>query len=246
MSLDQLSQLTKISASLLEALENDEVDKLPSGFYTRAFIRTYASEVGLDPEIIVSHYLNQFEPESSIEPAEQAVVEASERRREAPIAMPIVDQLSFQFGAFSPRVLIAAAVVVAAIAYLMYPRQNSSTQEVSAAEPTVAQASLAPTPISDPAKTAIPPPGQVIRFDIKPGGPCWVQVTSDGRPVLSRLLQSGERETIEMRDEMVLRIGDPGVFGYSIDGITGRPLGNAGQPVTVKITRDNYREFLAS
>lgn len=241
MTIEELARSTKINASILEALEHDEIDKLPAPFYTRAFIRTYATEVGLDPEIILSHYLSEYEPEPTIAPAEQAVVDASERRS---VVNP-APRMQFQPPTLSPRLLIAAAVVLAIAVYFVYPRQHSSPEQVSAQEPAVAQAALAATPTPQVAKAVVPPAGEVLKFDIKPGGPCWVQITSDGRTVLSRLLQPGERETIEMRSEMVIRVGDPGAFGFSIDGVTGRPLGNAGQPVTVKITRDNYREFLA-
>ena len=32
---------------------------------------------------------------------------------------------------------------------------------------------------------------------------------------------------------------------FSLNGAAGRSLGQAGQPVTVKITRQNYRDYLA-
>jgi len=43
----------------------------------------------------------------------------------------------------------------------------------------------------------------------------------------------------------VLRVGDPQGFDYTLNGVSGRALGQAGQPVTVEITGDNYRTFLS-
>jgi hypothetical protein len=35
------------------------------------------------------------------------------------------------------------------------------------------------------------------------------------------------------------------MFAYTLNGGSGRPLGEAGRPVTVQITENNYRAFLA-
>jgi transcriptional regulator with XRE-family HTH domain len=48
LSLQDAEEATKIRARYLEALENDEWDQLPGDVYARAFIRTYASLLGLD------------------------------------------------------------------------------------------------------------------------------------------------------------------------------------------------------
>ena len=48
-SLRQIAASTKISVGALEALERNDVSKLPGGIFSRAFVRSYAVEVGLDP-----------------------------------------------------------------------------------------------------------------------------------------------------------------------------------------------------
>ena len=58
LTLDGLSRTTKIPVALLDAIERDDVARLPQGFFTRGFVRTYAKEVGLDPEDL----LNSLEP----------------------------------------------------------------------------------------------------------------------------------------------------------------------------------------
>jgi len=50
---------------------------------------------------------------------------------------------------------------------------------------------------------------------------------------------------LDVRDEAVLRIGEPAAITLSIDGAAGRSLGRPGEPVTLHITRENYREFLS-
>jgi hypothetical protein len=77
-------------------------------------------------------------------------------------------------------------------------------------------------------------------------GPCWVSARVDGERVLAKLLQPGERHTLQMRDEVVLRIGEPGALSMSINGRATRPIGKPGQPLTVRITKDNFQDLLGS
>ena len=43
-SLRQIAASTKISAAALEALESNDISKLPGGIFSRAFVRSYASK----------------------------------------------------------------------------------------------------------------------------------------------------------------------------------------------------------
>ena len=48
LSLEELSKKTDIQQDLLEALERNDYDLLPSPFYARSFLRKYAWAVDLD------------------------------------------------------------------------------------------------------------------------------------------------------------------------------------------------------
>lgn len=63
-SLRQIADATKISVSALEALERNDISRLPGGIFSRAFVRSYAIEVGLDPEQTVRDFLIQFPHDS--------------------------------------------------------------------------------------------------------------------------------------------------------------------------------------
>ena len=55
-SLREISDATKISVRILEAIENNNYKLLPGGVFNRNFLRAYAGFIGLDPEIIVRKY----------------------------------------------------------------------------------------------------------------------------------------------------------------------------------------------
>jgi cytoskeleton protein RodZ len=65
-SLRHVAAATKISVTALEALERGDFARLPGGIFGRAFVRAYALQVGLDPEVTVSEFiveLTRFERE---------------------------------------------------------------------------------------------------------------------------------------------------------------------------------------
>ena len=56
LSLEELQTKTDIQMNLLEAMEADDFDQLPSTFYARSFLRKYAWAVELDERIILDAY----------------------------------------------------------------------------------------------------------------------------------------------------------------------------------------------
>jgi cytoskeletal protein RodZ len=63
-TLRQIAASTKISVAALEALERNDVSKLPGGVFSRALVRSYAEEIGLDPDQVVHEFLDRFDSTS--------------------------------------------------------------------------------------------------------------------------------------------------------------------------------------
>ena len=63
-SLRQIAIATKLSAAALDALERNDISRLPGGIFSRAIVRSYAIEVGLDAEATVRDFIERFPHES--------------------------------------------------------------------------------------------------------------------------------------------------------------------------------------
>jgi cytoskeletal protein RodZ len=59
-TLRQIADATKISVALLDALERNDISRLPGGIFSRSFVRAYAVEVGLDPDQAIEEFIAQF------------------------------------------------------------------------------------------------------------------------------------------------------------------------------------------
>src|SRR5438094_7414554 len=64
-TLRQIASATKISVSALEALERNDLSRLPGGIFSRAFVRAYAIEVGLSPDETIQEFIARF-PHASV------------------------------------------------------------------------------------------------------------------------------------------------------------------------------------
>jgi transcriptional regulator with XRE-family HTH domain len=59
-ALASIAQNSKISISLFQDLERDDVSRWPSGIYRRSFIRAYAKAIGLDADETMREFLERF------------------------------------------------------------------------------------------------------------------------------------------------------------------------------------------
>ena len=57
---------------MLGAIENNRIDTLPGGLFTRGFVKAYAREVGLDAANTARRYTSQFDELKGTPPAESA------------------------------------------------------------------------------------------------------------------------------------------------------------------------------
>ena len=95
LSISDIEKTTKIQSRYLEAIENNEFDKLPGDFYVRAFIRQYAQIVGLDGKELLNEYseapVNEVSNEDYAEaeqPAEEEEAEPEKPKEPEPNAEP--------------------------------------------------------------------------------------------------------------------------------------------------------------
>ena len=62
LALAAIAEETKINVALLEGLERDDLSRWPGGLFRRAYVRTYAQRIGLDPEQVVREF-NELYPD---------------------------------------------------------------------------------------------------------------------------------------------------------------------------------------
>jgi cytoskeletal protein RodZ len=62
MALSEVAQATKISTRYLQAIEEEEIEKLPGGIFNKGFVRAYARHLGIDDTELISDLVAKSEP----------------------------------------------------------------------------------------------------------------------------------------------------------------------------------------
>jgi cytoskeletal protein RodZ len=241
-SLRQIANATKISVSALEALERNAISRLPGGIFSRAFVRSYALEVGLDPEETIQEFIAQF-PHDSVtagHPTSEQVEdnEAIESNR----------RMTTTF----LRLILASIPIAAVVVYFgTFGRPTLPPSEVPS-DVVAAATDVVPEPVPLPETAATPvaaaqTPAQADRLTIvlAASRSCWVSAVIDGEK-FEQLLQEGEQRTFQARQEAVLTIGDAGALTMTLNGAQAKPMGTAGEVVTRRFNLRNFRDYLAA
>ena len=223
-SLADISARTKIPARLLQAIERNDFSKFPPGPFVPSFIRTFAGEVGVDPAEAVAAF--RAMTETAVEPAVPVTKGRSLHEALQWLFQPRMNESSLNWG-------YALVVAVLFITVVSVNRYNAPESQVPANAPQPADVATAADPVEPIATT-----GAGMQFDIRAEGPCWVKVIVDGETVFARLMQPGEHETLTAERDVIVRVGDPAAFTYSINGKPGQSLGAARVPVTVRFAAD--------
>src|SRR5687768_5931086 len=192
-SLRQIANSTRISVMSLEALERSDLSRLPGGIFTRAFIRAYAQEVGLDPDRTIQDFIAELPPEAATATAHPAAVEDGEKLESDRKAV-----------ATAIRLALVSLPIIGLVIYYGTHRtaQQQARSETPAATPhaspseapsslATAQPAVAPVETAAPATAA--PQSSGLSMEISPRAACWVSVNTDGEPVFSGQMQAGEK-----------------------------------------------------
>jgi len=178
-SLAEAEEATKVRQKFLEALEQDDFQRLPGEVYRRGFLKSYAIYLGLDPEPLLARYRAQRAPaeEQKAAPGVSAprtggTVESGPPAAPAtaapiqPLARPLGPTTPFNTAIFWVPLLVIALLVAGFFAYQRYGQPygqrllamftRATPTPTFVPTPTSTPTPPLPTPIPTPQPTATP------------------------------------------------------------------------------------------
>lgn len=231
-SLQEIAEATKISLRYLQALEEDQFELLPGKFLTRAIIRSYAQQVGLDPEEILQRY-QQYTGEAK--PAGET---------------PAPEKKEILVQKFKSKKIVGTVLVVFLILFLVLiitwsllrspqptSRETLLLTSLPSSRENITQAYF---------HLALSlPPSSPLKLHLKFNQKTWLQVYADGILKINGLLYPGEEVSLEARREFLLHVGNAGGFQFTLNGFPGRRLGQSGQVIkNIRINHQTFRQYL--
>lgn len=207
----EAEQDTKIRSKYLAALESEEFDILPGAVYTRGFLRTYASYLGLDSQLFIDEYNSRFGRfEDDNEHAAVRRLRLDDQRRRTPrfrtvaIICLVLGAVAAWYGLRSQDEKNARVeqVILESSSQNAAGEQVGETPELSAAQSS-ASTSAARKGTAVPAGTSTSPsppsPTKVAKLTVAtPRGASWVQVrrgSVNGPVTYEGTMAAGQKRT---------------------------------------------------
>jgi cytoskeletal protein RodZ len=242
-SLEEISDETKIGIRFLEAIEAGRLEIIPGEFYRRACLRAYALYIGLDADRVLSTY----KYESALHPATPQLVQEN-REGESDSSSKTARWM----------VLLVAAVVLGGAAVAVWPvGEAADPSETPTIPPPPVVAENEPVE-SFPRNQAVGEPvvrteieeasaaGFNLRVRIKVNEPCWLEVFADDELAAEGLMLRGFDKEFGASEQIRFSLGNAGGVSIWLNDGTGVSLGRPGQVrKDIVITPENVDEFLA-
>jgi len=232
-SLEEISNSTRISLKFLTALEEDRLDVFAGEFFLRAILRSYAKSLGLNEEEVLSHY------KDALAAKEQERGEKCEPAEPAP--RPALFRSVWLYGAGA--VLLVGILLVA---FLLAKKDKPAAKASdSAAVPAVRQEQTAALPKVEPeVPLQKPPEDPSMEIALLFHEETWIQLFADGEAKLNGILFPGQRFTTRARQEIRINLGNAGGLTYTLNGLPGKSFGKRGEVrYNILITPDRLQEY---
>jgi len=234
-SLRQIAGATRISMTALEALERDDFSRLPGGIFSRAFIRAYAVEVGLDPEATVAEFLvevGRHEREAATVTLRPEVTEEDraflERQRRATIALRIG--------------VVVGVILIVGVA--IWQGQRLLSEFSPAKRSTARTVEVPPPPVAATTDPAPPLENGSLIIEFTVTADCSVQVSADGLSVFFKVMRAGDKHRVTAQRELLVEVDNAGAFGWMINNRPAKSLGTLGERKKVQLTTATFKDFL--
>jgi cytoskeleton protein RodZ len=243
LELAELSARTKISAKFLAALENDDRQSIPGGFFYRNWVQQYARALSLDSAPIIAEIDRIFINEQAPPLPGQTSGSLSEIKP-APINL---EHRSGGGNRFTNSFVVLIAVVLGCSG--LYAWWQHKTVQTHAAPPEVQKQPAVSVPVvreNQPVAKAVESPVAPtsqgdVQIEVSATEETWVSISGDGKQAFSGILQPAEIKTVAARDGARIRTGNAGGLLVRLNGKPIGPIGPAGQIRTVIINKTGFQ-----
>jgi cytoskeletal protein RodZ len=229
MTLNDISEATRIGTRFLKAIETDNFSILPGGIYTRNFIRSFAEQVGMAEEEAIALYHQQVTGQIT----EAGAPAAPPRRAPQPVEPPVhrIPPITYREGPSRTNwaniiigIGIAVFLALIVLAVVKKMEQGSNSDQPQAADESAAQKVESPPPtpetVSPQPAAPEPLPSDTLRVKLEAiEGDTYIRYqTDDAQPVEFILTQGQSQEIPPAQNQVKLVYGNRLALKITVNG----------------------------
>jgi cytoskeleton protein RodZ len=216
---------TRISLRFLDALENEDWDKLPGGVFNRGFVRSIARYLGLNEENLLAEYdLARGSHAAEAPPTEENRIPSPPKWIAAALVL----------GAL---LVIAGLVAAGAYGWRRYSahrRARQSSAVTAQAVPGVRPASLVSVGPSAASLAA-------LDLSVSTSAATRVRILADGKPALDAEMRAGETRHFSAATAFEVTAADSSAVLLELNGQAMPPIGSSGASGTIVLSLKDLR-----
>jgi cytoskeletal protein RodZ len=232
--LEEITLATRIGPRFLEALENEDWDKLPGGVFNRGFVRSIARYLGLDEEAFLGEYDLAHNAHAQLVEQKHAAQKIENRIPPTPLWVPIALGLGF-------LLLLAGLIFGGRYGWRKY-QQHSTSPNSGTVSPPAANLVATSTPQTLDVSAPAPPAESPLDLFISASAPTQVSVRADGATVLDTSVLPGKNMHFSAKSEFVVSVDNSSAVLLELNGEAMPPIGPPGASGTIALSRKNLRQ----
>ena len=245
-SLEQVSEYTRISIHHLKSLESGRYADLPGGMYNRAILRAYCDEIGLDKDELLKCYDDEITPRHEKPATGSQSQPVSKIEIKAHTVLVCIMIFIFGIGLFLSREWFVTALSP----YLSSDYGNPPEQSlvVSRSNGNEANEVEVNEELSEPTVQATFNTDAVdlqpLRIEIVGKEECWLLIDRDESGAVEKILSPGDVEFFTATRMIYLHVGNAGGISMRINDRAAKTLGRSGQVVRLTINEDTLPNLI--
>jgi cytoskeletal protein RodZ len=237
--IEEIVAETKVSKTILEALEEGRFRRLPERVFSRSFVAQYARTVGAEAAPLLASFDRAWEAyrdssgvHANLTALDDDVGPAIHWR----FWIPILGGALILLGAGLVILLGRSSIVDELVPD---PRRSGAHrlstpgEPRAAARPTPRLTPVAARPLSEGAETMV-----ALTVVVEPGEECWIHYRDGDGETGQRLLTGGNRLSLELAGPVKLTIGNAGAARIEVGGRDFGNLGMLGQVIHTEVSRE--------
>lgn len=231
LSVDDVSAKTRLRATVIRAIEDDDFSLCGGDFYARGHIRTIAALVGADPAALAAEFDATVANPDDVPAASQVF----ESETAAPSLTRRTERHAPNWGTAAVVMVLVAVIAFAGVQLL---GRNSGAGHAPAAlagstsappsqpsSPTPVVTTLSPTDTPTETPPASPPTSAVAEVGVRvvvkvTTAKCWVLATaSNGEVLFQQNVEPGQTEVFEDPQKISLKLGNAPATDLIVNGV---------------------------
>jgi cytoskeletal protein RodZ len=228
-TLEEITQATRIGPRFLEALENEDWEKLPGGVFNRGFVRSIAHYLGLAEEAFLAEYDLAHSAHADQE-AQKHAQKIEDRIPQTPFWIPVAMVLGI--------LLLAAAIIFGGIYGWRRFARHSAPKPAAGVTGSSALTGASSLPVSNSPRVA----ESKLDLSVSASKTTHVRLQGDGNLIFDEDLQLGENRHFSAKTGFVVSAADSSAVLLELNGEAMPPIGAPGTSGTIILTSKNLRQ----